>query len=511
MQAQGSQLQPSKDGILVVSGFATSLRIDHGHLVVRTGEGRLITEARFSRVHRPRIRRLVVFGKGGYTTWEALAWLHAVGCSFVNISRDGDFIATSGGIHGGQASLRRAQAFAMGSEVGKELTRLSLDAKLTGQRRIVEERLDDEAAVGAIDHAIDMLRDAKTVEEAMSAEAQAAVAYWSAWEHMPVTFARTDVDKIPEHWAVVGGRRSALTVTSPRLATSPAQALINYVYGLAEFASTINLRTAGLDPDLGWLHRDASYRASAALDVMEAIRSFADEFVLDLIQTRTFSRREFGELASGQVRLSSSLAKPIAQGILPLLETSAWAIVEQVVEALSGVRAGSRTGRRRAPVKRGRVDSRPLRAGRPTATLTSACRMCGVVLDGPDRVICDECLPSYGRERTVKLATSGKATLAAMRESAADPARSPKASAKKREKSRSTSLAMRAWERAHGKPDHKFYEREVLPLIRDMTVPQLTRLTGLSQFHCWKVRKGERRLHARHWAAVQHAVRGRGL
>jgi hypothetical protein len=35
-----------------------------------------------------------------------------------------------------------------------------------------------------------------------------------------------------------------------------------------------------------------------------------------------------------------------------------------------------------------------------------------------------------------------------------------------------------------------------------MAVPKLMKLTGLSQFHCWKVRKGERRLHARHWQAI---------
>jgi hypothetical protein len=89
-----------------------------------------------------------------------------------------------------------------------------------------------------------------------------------------------------------------------------------------------------------------------------------------------------------------------------------------------------------------------------------------------------------------------------MRASLDDPARSPEATAKKREKSRSMSLAMRAWERENGRGDPTVYEREILPMIQEMTVPQLMRLTELSQFHCWKVRKGERRLHARHWEAV---------
>src|SRR5712691_12487045 len=102
-----------------------------------------------------------------------------------------------------------------------------------------------------------------------------------------------------------------------------------------------------------------------------------------------------------------------------------------------------------------------------------------------------------------KLANAGRATLAAMRESVNNPARSPEATAKKREKSRSTSLAMRAWEREHGRGDPETYDRDVLPKIQKMTVPRLMELTGLSQFHCWKVRKGERRLHARHWRAIE--------
>ena len=106
--------------------------------------------------------------------------------------------------------------------------------------------------------------------------------------------------------------------------------------------------------------------------------------------------------------------------------------------------------------------------------------------------ICDDCLSTYDAERTTKLATAGKATLAAMRASNDDPARSQEARAKKREKSKSTSLAMRAWEREHGRDDPELYDLEVLPRINQMIVPQLMKLTGLSQFHCWKVRKGER-------------------
>jgi hypothetical protein len=93
-----------------------------------------------------------------------------------------------------------------------------------------------------------------------------------------------------------------------------------------------------------------------------------------------------------------------------------------------------------------------------------------------------------------------------MRASPDDPARSPEATAKKREKSRSAGLAIRAWEREYGRGDPDRYKWEILPQIQKMTVPQLVSLTGLSQFHCWKVRKGERKLHARHWDVIEAAV-----
>jgi hypothetical protein len=202
-----------------------------------------------------------------------------------------------------------------------------------------------------------------------------------------------------------------------------------------------------------------------------------------------------------------SLAKPIAQAALPLLEAAVRPVVEDVVMILaasSGTPIRIRT--RRAPVKAGIVQPRSVRGTRTPLPVASACRMCGLVLEDPDRALCDECLPDYDRERTRRLSNAGKATLAAMRGSSDNPARSAEATAKKREKSRSTSLAMRAWEREHGKPEAEVYQQQILPKIHQMTVPQLRRVTSLSAYHLTLVRQGARRLHARHWAAVLQAA-----
>jgi hypothetical protein len=87
-----------------------------------------------------------------------------------------------------------------------------LSVKLDGQRRIVEESLDDEASAALIADACARLEGVGSTEQAMSAESQAAVAYWSAWESEPLRFARSDLAFIPVHWPSRGhaARRSRL-------------------------------------------------------------------------------------------------------------------------------------------------------------------------------------------------------------------------------------------------------------------------------------------------------------
>jgi hypothetical protein len=54
----------------------------------------------------------------------------------------------------------------------------------------------------------------------------------------------------------------------------------------------------------------------------------------------------------------------------------------------------------------------------------------------------------------------------------------------------------------NGRGDPELYDREVLPRIRGDDGAPTDELTGLSQFHFWKVLQGHGRLHARRWAAI---------
>jgi ribosomal protein L37E len=319
-----------------------------------------------------------------------------------------------------------------------------------------------------------------------------------------MTFARADRTKIPDRWRTAGERHSPLS-TSPKKAVTPFHAMTNFAYQLAEFEAQLALRALGLDPQLGWAHVDAPYRASAALDLLEAIRPVADALITELIATRTFSRMEFVELPTGQVRLAPALAKALAESTLPVFERAVARPAEHLAakigaSAVSPVRV--RTRLTNADRKRGRMGQRTKR----TRKIPPACKSCGVVLDDHERMFCSACLPGFIQERTRKLKHAAKEALAEMRGSPHDPALSEEARRKRIEKAREMSLAARAWEREHGPmADPMVYEREILPKIQAMTVRRLVALTGLSEYYVWRVRKGEKRLHARFWDQIEAA------
>jgi uncharacterized Zn finger protein (UPF0148 family) len=313
---------------------------------------------------------------------------------------------------------------------------------------------------------------------------------------------------VPEHWHAFGERRSPLAVTSPRNAATPAGAMLNYLYALAEVECRIALLAVGLDPGLGWAHRDAPYRSAAALDLLEALRPAVDAFLLDLLEHRTFSRREFAELRTGQVRLMPELARELASLTLPRWEQEAAAHARTVATILAGAAgvgvrvpgAGSRGARGKGRATLGR---RASRRHRGAASVAGACRECGAPLEEAGRAYCQACLPTFKAERTERLVAAARRVMAEMRASPDDPAKRPEAIAKRVAAHRARLEAARAWEREHPGPyDRETYLREILPRLQEVTVTQIVRATGLSQSYCWQVRAGRRVPHPMYWGAL---------
>ena len=152
-------------------------------------------------------------------------------------------------------------------------------------------------------------------------EASAAAIYWKLWRDLPVRFARRNPDRLgpsdrwrpgrSEQWLAFGPRASLLTGASFR-ATTPGNALLNYLYAILECEMTVALLAAGLDPGIGMFHSDIDGRSSLALDAIEALRPHVDYWLLGYLASSAFANRDFTELSDGEVRITHPLGSHLA-------------------------------------------------------------------------------------------------------------------------------------------------------------------------------------------------------
>jgi len=89
-------------------------------------------------------------------------------------------------------------------------------------------------------------------------------------------------------------------------------AMLSFVYSLLAHDTTAALETVGLDPYVGYLHRDRPGRASLALDLMEELRPiYADRFVLSLINRKEVNPNGFIRMENGAVLMDDETRRTI--------------------------------------------------------------------------------------------------------------------------------------------------------------------------------------------------------
>jgi CRISPR-associated endonuclease Cas1 len=305
--------------VAIADGHGITLTVERGHLHLTDGVGRHRRQRTWTRAGCP-LRRLIIIGTTGTITLDALRW-----CDRLNITvaildpKNGhpQFVSTPS--KSGDARLRRAQAVAGTTDdhpIGLQVVRHLLTAKLAGQARNGRTILDRHDVTETIDDLTAGLDDVATITNARQLEASAAAAYFSAWANNPATtprFANRDLARIPTHWLRFDGRRSVLNSANVnRRAERPVNALLNYLYALAEIEACIAAATVGLDPGIGLLHLDSRGRDSMALDLLEAVRPDIDAWLVDLLKRRTFRARDFIELPDGHVRIAPPLSHDLA-------------------------------------------------------------------------------------------------------------------------------------------------------------------------------------------------------
>lgn len=221
-----------------------------------------------------------------------------IGLSF--FTEYGRFLARIQGRETGNVLLRRAQyRWADDSEMTLPIARVMVAAKIANSRSVLLREIRNhgtnpqlKAAAARLGSSLRRARGARSVEEAMGIEGDAANNYFSVFNELL--------------------RGSGLTFCgrSRRPPTDSVNALLSFVYSLVTQECASALQGVGLDPYVGFLHRDRPGRVGLALDLLEEFRaSWADRFVLTLINRRQIKPSDFLMEASGAVRLTEDARK----------------------------------------------------------------------------------------------------------------------------------------------------------------------------------------------------------
>ena len=227
------------------------------------------------------------------------------GISLAFMSEYGRFQASVVGEERGNVLLRRKQyRYADDEAMCIEIARNILVGKLYNSRWVLERTVRDHAlrvdaekikrAAGFIVDAMALVRKAQSAGELFGLEGEAASQYFSVFDEMILSNKDDFFFK---------GR-------SRRPPLDNVNALLSFVYTLLANDISSALSAVGLDPFVGYLHRDRPGRRSLALDLMEELRApLADRFVLKIINMRQLIGADFVQKESGGVILLDDARK----------------------------------------------------------------------------------------------------------------------------------------------------------------------------------------------------------
>jgi CRISPR-associated endonuclease Cas1 len=511
-------LPVSRAGIILAEGFGLKVRVHHGILVVEDDEGQHGRRAQLVRSS-ARGTRVLLLGRAGYVSVEALRWMAEAGAGFALIDAAAGRVVTSGESGSTRIpALRRAQARAAETETGVEVARYLIGCKIEEQHRVLRTHFPNaEDALATFENCSAGVAKASSISAIVQLEAEAAASYWACFARAPLSFVKRDAPRIPSHWKRFGPRSSPLT-GGPRLAASPGHALVNLLNAYAELEARIACALVGLDAGIGIVHVDQPARDSMALDLIETCRPSVEQFALQLIDQRLFCKADFYETTRGVFRVGSELARGLAE-TLPRWR----AVLAPHAEAVARlIGSGSKrpilvptkaTGAARS-AGRDTIRKGARRGGEVVHTkMAPACVSCGIVLPDASRSYCDDCLPERRGEVLASFSSSGPATLAKMRRGGEDPMSRPEARKRLGQANVRRRAEAASWDAEHERPDPEIFRREILPGLAEVPLAVLMRATGLSKRYVWLIRRGGYVPHPRHWEALRSfaaAVGARG-
>lgn len=227
-----------------------------------------------------------------------------VGISYM--TPEGKFLARVYGAQKGNVLLRKSQYAIADSEFESlKIAKNIIAAKVSNYKHILQRHLrnhpensSDEIAqvIEKLGNRLRNIQNVQSLDALRGYEGECATLYFSVLSEL-ITSQKEDFkfDK-----------------RSKRPPLDPANALLSFLYAILTNDVRSALETVGLDPQVGFLHQIRSGRPSLALDLVEEFRAYlGDRIMLNLINLKQVSIKDFEFRESGEVRISDKARKEL--------------------------------------------------------------------------------------------------------------------------------------------------------------------------------------------------------
>lgn len=279
-----------------------------GAYLAKEGEAAVVKVEQEVRLRVPlhTLGSIVCFGNVSCSPWLMQACAERdVAISY--LSEHGRFLARVQGPVSGNVLLRRAQYRRADSELGAgAVAGAVVAAKIANCRAVLQRALRDHPEVGGASEVqgaatrLERLQQELTPDLALESlrgtEGDAARAYFSVFDHL--------VTAQKEEFFFHGRNR--------RPPLDNLNCLLSFLYTLLAHDASSALQAVGLDPQVGFLHRERPGRPALALDLMEEFRPFlADRLALSLVNLRQVQAGGFRKSESGAVLMDDATRKEV--------------------------------------------------------------------------------------------------------------------------------------------------------------------------------------------------------
>jgi CRISPR-associated protein Cas1 len=228
---------------------------------------------------------------------QALEHCALNGVAVTHLTETGRFLARLEGPVSGNVLVRRIQ-YRWADDPGRAagLAKAFITGKLANARLVLRRGAREAAeaenrsaltqAADRLDHLLRRLPYETELDTLRGIEGEAGRLYWAAFPSL----------------LAGGDPRITFTGRSRRPPKDPMNALLSFLYTLLVHDIRAALDGQGLDPQVGYLHRDRPGRPSLALDMMEEFRAvLADRLALTLVNRGQLRAQGFQRLDGGGV------------------------------------------------------------------------------------------------------------------------------------------------------------------------------------------------------------------